>query len=76
METGESRLAFDQSSTHHCSGAGVVLYDSDGISISLSSKLEFCCSNNKAEDEAMIIGLVRTQNLFCVFVSAESKMST
>lgn len=63
LETKEWCLTFDESSTRQGGGAGVVLYDSDGVSISLSFKLEFPCSNNVAEYEALILGLIATLKL-------------
>lgn len=44
-------------------GAGVVLYNPDGVSISLSFKLEFPCSSNIAEYEALLLGLISTLRL-------------
>lgn len=35
-----------------------MLYDSDGTDVSLSFKLNFPCSKNEAEYEALVIGLM------------------
>lgn len=37
---------------------GLVLYASDGIDVSMSFKLEFLCSNNEAEYDVLIIGII------------------
>lgn len=37
---------------------GVILYDLDGVSTSLSFKFDFPCSNNVAEYEALLLGLI------------------
>lgn len=58
METNEWRLAFESSSTHQRGGAGVVLQDPDGVNIS-----EFPCSNNIAEYEDLLLGLIFALNL-------------
>lgn len=59
----EWRLAFDGSSTHQRGGTGVVLYDPDSVSISLSFKLKFACSNNVTEYEALLLGLISVLKL-------------
>lgn len=58
VKTREWRIGFNGSSTYRGSGAGVVLYDSDDISASLSFKLEFSCSNNEAEHDDLVLGVV------------------
>lgn len=40
------------------SQAGVVLQDPDGTTISISFRLEFPCSDNVAECEALVMGLI------------------
>lgn len=44
-------------------GAGVVLHDPDGVSISLSFKPEFPCSNNVVEYEGLLLGLIAALKL-------------
>lgn len=63
METKELRLAFYRSSTHQGGGAGVVLYDPDGVSVSLSFKLEFPCSNNVTDYAALLLRLISALKL-------------
>lgn len=58
VEDVEWRLAFDDFATHQGDGAGVVLQNDDGTIVSLSFSLDFPCSNNVAEYEAFVIGLV------------------
>ncbi|XP_059654491.1 uncharacterized protein LOC132301237 [Cornus florida] len=50
-------LMFDGSSTSEGSGAGIVLISPTGNQISFSFFLDFRCSNNQAEYEALIMGL-------------------
>ncbi|KAG5552838.1 hypothetical protein RHGRI_010819 [Rhododendron griersonianum] len=69
-EVGEWSLSFDGSSTAKGGGAGVVLTAPSGGKIPLSYKLDFHCSNNEAEYEALILGLMAALNcgitLLCV----------
>lgn len=59
VEDVEWHLAFDGSTTHQGGrGAGLVLQNDDGTVVSLSFTLDFPCSNNVAEYEALVIGLV------------------
>ncbi|KAI5313407.1 hypothetical protein L3X38_042581 [Prunus dulcis] len=51
------KLYFDGSKTDSASGAGIVLEDPLGIKHCYSFQLDFQCTNNKAEYEALIIGL-------------------
>ncbi|CAL8117099.1 unnamed protein product [Prunus armeniaca] len=51
------KLYFDGSKTDLASGAGIVLEDPLGIKHCYSFQLDFQCTNNKAEYEALIIGL-------------------
>ncbi|KAI5350637.1 hypothetical protein L3X38_003528 [Prunus dulcis] len=51
------KLYFDGSKTDSASGAGIVLEDPLGIKHRYSFQLDFYCTNNKVENEALIIGL-------------------
>jgi ribonuclease HI len=51
-------LKFDGSSTAASAGAGIVLYKDDGEAVTKSFKFDFPCSNNAAEYEAYLAGLV------------------
>lgn len=55
METEESRLAFDGLATCHRGNTGVILYAPDSVDIFLALKLRFNYTNNKAEDEALVL---------------------
>ncbi|GKU86485.1 hypothetical protein SLEP1_g1001 [Rubroshorea leprosula] len=50
-------LIFDGSSTETMSGAGVVVIFPSGLKTQMSFQLDFDCTNNQAEYEALIIGL-------------------
>jgi ribonuclease HI len=50
-------LYFDGSRTEETSGAGIVLQNPEGLRFSYSFQLDFVCTNNQAEYEALIIGL-------------------
>ena len=50
-------LKFDGSSTKNSAGAGIVIISPKGIKTTLSFNLAFKCTNNKAEYEALVIGL-------------------
>ncbi|XP_073064109.1 uncharacterized protein [Primulina eburnea] len=50
-------LKFDGSSTEKASGVGVVITFPTGIKTIFSFNLDFSCTNNQAEYEALVIGL-------------------
>ena len=56
-------LKFDGSSTDKSAGDGVVITSPFGIETTLSFILDFKCTNNQAEYEALIIGLEILQDL-------------
>lgn len=56
-DTDVWRLTINGSSTYQGGGAGVVLCAPEGTNISHSFKLEFPCTYNEAEYEAVVIGL-------------------
>lgn len=58
VEKVEWLLAFDGSATHQSGGAGVILQNDDGTVVSVSFRLDFPYSNNVAEYDALVIGLV------------------
>ena len=53
-------LFFDGSKCEQGQGAGVVFHTPQGIPIPLSFKLDFPCTNNNVEYEALILGLQAT----------------
>nr|WMB96900.1 reverse transcriptase [Solanum melongena]WMB97090.1 reverse transcriptase [Solanum aethiopicum] len=50
-------IIFDGSSTSESAGAGIILISPEGLKTELSFTLDFECTNNQAEYEALIIGL-------------------
>ena len=56
-------LKFDGSSTEKLVGAGVVITSPFSTKTALSFTLDFECTNNQAEYEALIIGLEILQDL-------------
>ena len=56
-------IKFDGSSTEKSAGAGVVITSPEGTKTALSFNLDFECTNNQAEYEALIIGLQILQDL-------------
>ncbi|GMP78570.1 hypothetical protein CsSME_00034472 [Camellia sinensis var. sinensis] len=60
---GEWSLSFDGSSTSKGGGAGIVLVSPNQTEVNLSYKLDFKCSNNEAEYEALILGLMAALDL-------------
>jgi len=51
-------LCFDRSSTTSEGGSGIVLSKNTGETMAMSFKLDFPCTNNMAEYEAYLTGLV------------------
>lgn len=50
-------LYVDGSSTSNASGAGIILASTEGFVVKLAIKITFKATNNKAEYEAMLVGL-------------------
>ena len=50
-------LYFDESVCDDRQGIGVVLVSPEGATFDFSSRLEFYCTNNQAEYEALLFGL-------------------
>ncbi|XP_058111165.1 uncharacterized protein LOC131254179 [Magnolia sinica] len=51
------KLIFDRSRTHTASGVGIILIAPNGNGQEFAFQLEFNCTNNQAEYEAMIVSL-------------------
>ena len=60
---GEWQVQFDGSSSNTGQGDGVVLASPQGQEIPLAFKLDFHCTNNEAEYEALLLGLIFAQNV-------------
>ncbi|XP_028123698.1 uncharacterized protein LOC114320834 [Camellia sinensis] len=60
---GEWSLSFDGSSTSKGGGAGIVLVSPNQTEVNLAYKLDFKCSNNEVEYEALILGLMAALHL-------------
>ncbi|GMP93460.1 hypothetical protein CsSME_00043281 [Camellia sinensis var. sinensis] len=54
-------LSFDGAAAGGKGGTGIVLTSKSGEKLYLSYKLDFHCSNNEAEYEALILGLIATE---------------
>ena len=63
VETQPWILKFDGSSTESSAGAGIVIVSPLGVKTTLSFNLDFDCTNNQAEYEALVIGLEILQEL-------------
>jgi hypothetical protein len=68
-------MHFDGSCSSEGNGAGVILVSPAGKIHNLSYRLEFACSNNFAEFEALLLGIENTLNLsfghLSIFVNSE-----
>jgi hypothetical protein len=51
------KLLFDGSACRACQGVGVVLILPRGAIFETSTRLEYFCTNNQAEYEAILLGL-------------------
>ncbi|XP_073138880.1 uncharacterized protein [Henckelia pumila] len=56
-------LKFDGSSTEGTPGGGIVIISPTGVKTTLSFNLDFSCTNNQADYEALVIGLEILQDL-------------
>ena len=63
VETQPWILKFDRSSIESSAGAGIVIVSPLGVKTTLLFNLNFECTNNQAEYEALVIGLEILQEL-------------
>lgn len=63
VDTQPWALKLDGSSTEESAGAGIVIISPTGTKTILSLRLDFKCTNNQAEYEALVIGLEILQEL-------------
>ncbi|CAL2227977.1 unnamed protein product [Prunus armeniaca] len=76
MEKNYWTMYFDGSSTETRSGAGVMIESPQGQRWQLAFQLDFKCTNNQAEYEALIIGLeiLKEMKATCVLVYGDSQL--
>ncbi|XP_073049441.1 uncharacterized protein [Primulina eburnea] len=69
-------LKFDGSSTETTAGAGIVITSPRGVKTALSFNLDFPCTNNQAEYEALVIGLEILKDLGAreLLISGDSQL--
>jgi ribonuclease HI len=63
------RMHFDGSCSSEGNGAGIILVSPMGKNHNLSYRLEFSCSNNGVEFEALLLGIENALNLGCGHLS-------
>ena len=56
-------MHFDGSHSNEGNGVGIILVSPIGKNHNLSYRLEFSCSNNATEFEALLLGIENTLNL-------------
>jgi len=57
------KLYFDGSVCNEGQGIGIILVSPGGAALDFSSRLEFHCTNNQAEYEALLFGLELLQSM-------------
>ncbi|XP_028055176.1 uncharacterized protein LOC114259368 [Camellia sinensis] len=69
-------LSFDGAAARGKGGTGIVLTSKSGEKLYLSYKLDFHCSNNEAEYEALILGLIAAErhNIKKIRIRGDSKL--
>ena len=69
-------MHFDGASSKDGSGVGISLYNSFGKTFSFAFRLDFPCTNNKAEFEALILGLEKAHEAGCkkIIVFGDSEL--
>ena len=73
---GEWSVQFDGSAGSKGWGAGVVLTSPESHEIPLAFKLDFPCTNNEAEYEALLLGLISAQEVGarCLCIRGDSNL--
>jgi ribonuclease HI len=64
-EDGMWHMHFDGACSSEGNGAGIILYSLVGKIHNFSYRLEFACTNNVTEFEALILGIENDFNLGC-----------
>jgi ribonuclease HI len=62
-------MHFDGSHSNEGNGAGIILVSPAGKIHNLSYRLEFACSNNATEFEALLLGIENSLNIGCGHLS-------
>ena len=62
-------MHFDGSHSNEGNGVGIILVSPAGKIHNLSYRLEFACSNNVVEFEALLLGIENARNLGCSHLS-------
>lgn len=65
LEDGMWHMHFDGSCSNEGNGAGIILYSCVGKIHNFSYRLEFACTNNVTEFEALLLGIKNAYNLGC-----------
>jgi ribonuclease HI len=65
LEDGMWHMHFDGSCSNEGNGAGIILYSLVGKIHNFSYRLEFACTNNTTEFEALLLGIENAYNLGC-----------
>jgi ribonuclease HI len=65
LEDGMWHMHFDGSCSNKGNGAGIILYSPVGKIHNFSYRLEFACTNNVTEFEALLLGIENAYNLGC-----------
>jgi ribonuclease HI len=65
LEDGMRHMHFDGSYSKEGNGAGIILYSLIGKIQNFSYRLEFACTNNVIEFEALLLGIKNAYNLGC-----------
>jgi ribonuclease HI len=76
LEDGMWHMQFHGSCSNEGNGAGIILYSPVGKIQNFSYRLEFACTNNVTEIEALLLGLENAYSLGCghLTVFGDSKL--
>jgi ribonuclease HI len=65
LDDGMWHMHFDGSCSNEGNGADIILYSPIGKIHNFSYRLEFSCTNNVVEFEALLLGIENAYNLGC-----------
>jgi hypothetical protein len=66
FDDGMWHMHFDGSCSNECNGVDIILYSPIGKIHNFFYRLEFACTNNVTEFEALLLGIENAYNLGCV----------